>query len=243
MDNGDANVVLNMLGSLANVATADATTLDNVPIRNGSKELISRFFGASGSNHAGSNTPVEEGKMEAKSNDLVECADSSAANGTNQKPSYQTPFPSRDFQMETNGPMVQNHQSFSGDADFTLMASSRQPDMHQPGYDAAPSIFPESFAQQNHFPQPPVTGGYRQMTINHPQYGFSADYPNEMHGAGTSASSGFHQQHLPRPSGSRAGGNYQTYQHGAGRIPAYQDTNQGYGRYSQSARYHPQQFM
>ncbi len=45
MPPGDSSVGLSVLGSLANVTTADRTILNDVPIRNASKELITRFFG------------------------------------------------------------------------------------------------------------------------------------------------------------------------------------------------------
>jgi hypothetical protein len=45
MPPGDSSVALSVLGTLANVTTADRTILNDVPIRNASKELITRFFG------------------------------------------------------------------------------------------------------------------------------------------------------------------------------------------------------
>ena len=183
MPEADSNVVLSMLGSLGNVATADAGTLDDVPIRNDSKELVSRFFGASTSD----DTPIEEDKMEHSNEDqfydniddseLLECPDPSTVDNRRQETSHRTPFPTRDFQTTTNRPVVQNHQSFSGNIDFTPMVSSRPPSRQQPGYNATPSIFPESFTQQSHFPQPHSMGGYRQRT-NSNGYSFSSNYPN-----------------------------------------------------------------
>eukprot|EP00804_Cyclotella_cryptica_P002599 CCRYP_010426-RB/>CCRYP_010426-RB protein AED:0.13 eAED:0.13 QI:260/1/0.75/1/1/0.75/4/0/384 len=44
---GDSNVLLNIMGSLGDVITADAKALDEVPIRNATKTIVSMFFGSS----------------------------------------------------------------------------------------------------------------------------------------------------------------------------------------------------
>ncbi|KAL7532477.1 hypothetical protein ACHAXR_004654 [Thalassiosira sp. AJA248-18] len=224
MPEGDSQVVLSMLGSLASVATANGGTLDDVPIRNASKELVSSFFGA---------TPDKEDKNEAQSNDedqfyddiddseLLECPDPSTINQSEQ-PSDRTPFPHRNFQTTTNQPMLQKHQSFPGNIDFTPMVPSRL--VEQPGYNATPSIFPESFTVQNRFSQPPSTGGHRHMMASH-EFGYSSNNSNHVYGAGTSATGGIRQQQT------------QSFRRGTGSMQGYRDAN-----YSQ-ARYHTQQFM
>ncbi len=45
MSRGDINVALDMLGSIANVATASNSDLDNIPITAASKDVIRHFFG------------------------------------------------------------------------------------------------------------------------------------------------------------------------------------------------------
>ncbi|KAL7519323.1 hypothetical protein ACHAWX_004790 [Stephanocyclus meneghinianus] len=47
MPQGDSNVLLNFMGTLGDVITADAKALDDVPIRNATKEIVSLFFGSS----------------------------------------------------------------------------------------------------------------------------------------------------------------------------------------------------
>jgi len=48
MEEGDSSVVLNTLETLVNVGTANANTLEDVPIRDASKELLATFFGSNG---------------------------------------------------------------------------------------------------------------------------------------------------------------------------------------------------
>ncbi len=45
MQQGDVNVALDMLGSIANVVTASDSDLDNIPITTASKDIIRHFFG------------------------------------------------------------------------------------------------------------------------------------------------------------------------------------------------------
>jgi len=243
MPEGDSSVVLSMLGSLVSVATANKDTLDDVPIRNASKELISRFFGTD----AAADDVIAEDKMneadefydDIDDSELLECPDPSVQNDGSQQNSRNAQFPPRNlaqnFEKATSGSIVQN--SFSGDMHFTPMVPPRPESRQRPRNNAASSIFPGSHARQGHFHQRHGTGGYQQMTFDN-GYGNSTNYPN-LHD--TSAAGGMHQ-HFPPPPGSRAG-NYQSFHNGLN--SEYQDTTQGYEGYSypQSARYHTQQFM
>lgn len=141
MESGDANVTLNMFASLAGVATANPRILDGIPIRNSSKDIISRFFGVNTSDADDSSTHAKEDKVVAYSNDdefydniydseRLGC-DPSATNNR----SHRTSFPAEDNPAARNGPL-----------------------------DAAPSILPEPITQQNHFPQSNNNAEYCQMT-------------------------------------------------------------------------------
>ena len=178
MAEGDSAVVLSMLGSLANVSTANASSLDEVPIRNASKELVSHFFGGANANNADT-APVEEDKMDAYTNDddeffddvddseLLQCPDPTSTHYHSQQ--QYTPFPPRNNFQNT-----MNNQP-----EFTPMIPTRLEE--QPGYTP--------------LSQTPGTGGYRQMN----GYGDTTNY----HGA----TGGFRQQHLSPPAGIQ-GGNY-----------------------------------
>ena len=65
---GDSAVALNTLESLVNVATANASTLDDVPIRDASKNTILTFFG---NNSTGTSDNPTETEMEGQENDKL----------------------------------------------------------------------------------------------------------------------------------------------------------------------------
>lgn len=214
MPEGDSKVVLSMLNSLANVATADAGTLDDVPIRNNSKELISKFFSSSLDNNVQladdsgklmqAQTSEEDEFDEIDDSELLQCPDPTSINHV-QQTDLRTPFPPRNYQ-------TQNHQPFNGNVDFTPMAPNRL--VEQPGYNATtPSIFPESFSRQNHFSQHHHAEGNR--------YGYAST----------------NQNYDMYPPGSRGGGYQDFSHHGANNniMHGYQDRNEdhnGYGGYS-----------
>ncbi|KAL9188605.1 hypothetical protein ACHAXT_006983 [Thalassiosira profunda] len=193
MPEGDSNVVLSMLGSLANVATATASTLDDVPITNASKDLVSCFFGAKGA----LDTPVEDKQSRDGSRDgnafefddiddseLMRVHDPSSSN-RNEHLETQTPYPNI-FETTAKKPVMQNNASYTGGNAYTPMVPTRLD--RQPGYDETPSIFPASFssARQNQFGQPPSTRGYQRMPN-----GYQTGHSQQMHGAGYSENGGF----------------------------------------------------
>ena len=155
MSDGDSAVVLSVLGSLSNVTAANRRVLDEVPIRNASKELILGFFGAK----------AAEEKMEAQAHqneiyddlddsELLECPDPSTLHAVQQI--EQTPFPHRYYHSATNQSIGHDHQSFTGSAplDFTPIVPPQQLE-HRP----TSSIFPESFSRSH-------TNGNQQMMTN-----------------------------------------------------------------------------
>jgi len=60
MEEGDSSVVLNTLESLVNVGTANANTLEDVPIRDASKELLATFFGSNGTSSSREDIEAQE---------------------------------------------------------------------------------------------------------------------------------------------------------------------------------------
>ena len=250
---GDSAVALNTLESLVNVATANASTLDDVPIRDASKNTILTFFG---NNATGTDNPTETKKegqelMEPKeSNDeelyddlddteLLDCPDPS----TMQKPTQalatnaQTPFHPRTlFQPSTIKQKM--GVNMAEPVDFTPMIPPQHQHQHQHQQQqqiqqqyvgrnnlAEPSIFPDSFSAQGGFSQ---HQGFQQSVT------FSSNHDN-----------GNYQDHMPNV----ANNNYQSYHHGGNDNMEggdYQGANQGYGGgYSYSQNYpHPHtQFM
>ena len=210
MAEGDSAVVLSMLGSLANVGTANvgtanASSLDEVPIRNTSKELVSHFFGGANANNADT-APVEEDNVDAYTNDddeffddvddseLLQCPDPTSTHYHSQQ--QYTPFPPRNNFQNT-----MNNQP-----EFTPMIPTRLEE--QPGYTP--------------LSQTPGTGGYRQMN----GYGDTTNY----HGA--TSGGGFRQQHLSPPPGIQ-GGNYH-HDGITGDMQGYENApHHGYGGYTQ----------
>ena len=179
MPEGDSAVVLSVLGSLANVTTADMHVMDDVPIRNASKEMIIGFFRAKAvGEKMEAHSHQDEFNDDLDDSELLECPDPSTLNAVQQ--SEQTPFPTRYCHDTTNHPMVHNHQSFTGNApfNFTPMVPPQQP-----GHRSTSSMYPESFSPQK---------GGRQMIPNSGFRPLQRDV---------------HHKHRSPPSGSR-GGNY-----------------------------------
>jgi hypothetical protein len=214
MPDGDSAVVLSVLGSLANVTTADIHVLDEVPIRNASKELIIEFF---------AHTKAVEKEMEAQSyqdefnddlddSELLKCPDPSTLNAVQQ--SERTPFPPRYYRGTTNQSLVHNHQSFSGNVpfNFTPMVPPQQP-----GHRSTSSIFPGSFSPHDQFSHTLTKGDLSNSDIFPLQHGM-------------------HHNHRPPQPGSR-GENY-SFNVGNDGINGFHETDERYGGY-----YHTQQFM
>lgn len=231
MLNEDSNVALSVLGSLANVATADAGILMDVPIRNTSKDLIRHFFG--GMDCAGTSDDIRavEDKTKEQSNRDEELDDSELmkfpdpSNARGQEPNHPTPF---DFQTPKNQSMAHNFQTFPGNLDFTPMVPFPPPTTQPSDNISRTSIFPESFTVGE--------------TMN-----FPSNYQNKTHGV----VGGMQQQYLYATPGTRQDevrrGLAQTEnKYGSSRrsrsLQRYQDTTQGSGSFSRSAQYH-QQFM
>ena len=235
MPDGDSNVVLSVMGNLANVATADAVALADMPIRDATKELLLSFFGTATANdndtaelHVDENRAQSNNEQDEEFYDsiddeeLLECPD---PRGTNYQ-NHQAPYPPR-AQTNTIQPIMQDHQSFP--VEFTPMVPSRL--VEESRYsNATPSIFPDSFTttEQNHFSQyPRNSAGYQA-----PQgYGYSPNDGNDMY-----------QGHR--------GNGYQSFHPGRdSNMQGYEETNQdyggGYNSYTHhSAGYHPHhQFM
>lgn len=228
MPNGDSNVALSVLGSLANVATADAGTLVDVPIRSTSKDLIRHFFGGMDCAGTSDDTRAVEDETKEQSNrdefgefddsELMKFPDPSNARG--HEPN--------DFQTPKNQSTANNFQSFPGKVDFTPMVPF-PPSTTQPSDNISrTSIFPESFTVGE--------------TMN-----FPSNYRNKTHGA----VGGMQQQYPYATPGTRQGevrrglaqaeNNYWSSRR-SGSLQRYQDTTQGSGSFSRSAQYH-QQFM
>ncbi len=214
MPEGDSAVVLSVLGSLANVTTADMHVLADVPIRNASKELIIGFF---------AHTKTVEEEMEAQSyqdefnddlddSELMECPDPSTLNTVQQ--SERTPFPPRYNNGTTNQSLVHNHQSFTGNVpfNFTPMVPPQQP-----GHRSTSSIFPGSFSPHGQFSHTLTKGGLSNSGV----------FPLQR---------GMHHNHRPPPPGSR--GEKYSFNVGNDGINGFHNTDERYGGY-----YHTQQFM
>jgi len=79
MPEGDASVALSVLGSLANVTTADKAILNDVPIRNASKEMMTRFFGAEKADTPSQNDNFHD---DIDDSEYLKCPDLSTHNAT-----------------------------------------------------------------------------------------------------------------------------------------------------------------
>lgn len=174
MEEGDSSVVLNTLETLVNVGTANANTLEDVPIRDASKELLATFFGSNGTSSREEveaqevleelMEPCEEDEFEDDIDDseFLDIPDPS----TQHKPSQQagagglpteTPFQPRTlFQPNTE---IQQQKpmgmQMANTVDFTPMVPPpRQQQQYQyNNTSAAPSIFPEAYSTQGSFSQ------------------------------------------------------------------------------------------
>jgi hypothetical protein len=148
MPDGDSNVVLSVLGSLGKVTTADRRMLDDVPIRNASKDLILNFFGE--------NTEEEEmvAAQQSEQDDFIDdlddlellgCPDPSTLNTNDVE--QQTPFPYRyNNNDQSTVEDVHNPKSFIGQVPFTFTPMV-PPQQHQLHYSTS-SIIPDSFSVQ-----------------------------------------------------------------------------------------------
>lgn len=83
MPESDASVALSVLGSLAKVTTADRAILNDVPIRNASKEMILRFFGTEMADVPSHDDNFHD---EIDDTELMECPDLSTHNATYPPP-------------------------------------------------------------------------------------------------------------------------------------------------------------
>ncbi len=204
MPEGDSAVVLSVLGSLANVTTANVHVLDDVPIRNASKELIIGFFAAAVEEEMEPQSYQDEFNDDLDDLELLECPDPSALNAVQQ--SERTPFPPRYYHGITNQSLVQNHQSFTGIVpfNFTPMVPPR----------STTSIFPGSFSAHGQFSHTLTKGDLSnsgvplQRGMHHnpcpPQPGsWGEDYSFNV---GNDGINGFHE------TGERYGGYYHTQQ-------------------------------
>lgn len=177
MEDGDSSVVLNTMESLVNVGTANARTLEDVPIRDASN---SAFFGSNGTSSREEEEaqevleelmePCEEDEFDDDIDDseFLDIPDPS----TQHKPSQQgarglpseTPFQPRTLfvpntEIQQQKPIIR--MQMANDVDFTPMVPPpRQHQQHHQqhgGYNtnAAPSIFPETYSTQGSFSQHP----------------------------------------------------------------------------------------
>ena len=261
MAGGDAPVVLNTLETLVNVATASVNEMNDVPIRDASKELIQQFFGNNGAGR--DNVQADETDEIGQQNNVMEpqsyedefdddIDDSELLAAPDPKTTYkhrsretsllptETPFHPRTlFQPATSQHKMGVQMADS--VDFTPMVPPRQQQhhhrhhqqQHQSSYNAAPSIFPDAYSTQGSLARHPSTAYSRQSrTFNNNHF-----YHNQtqMH-AGDMVDDGMNQME-----------NYQTYQDANGYDQVHnQGRGGGYGQsYSQSTMYHHphQQFM
>ncbi len=102
MPTGDSRVALSVLGSLAKVTTANRTILNEVPIRNASKELITYFFG---SDKADRRSLEENFPIDMNDSDILESPELSTHNATYSPPECSI------FQASMNPTLAQFHQS------------------------------------------------------------------------------------------------------------------------------------
>ena len=102
MPTGDSTVALSVLGSLAKVTTANRTVLNEVPIRNASKELISFFFG---SEKADRRSLEENLPIVMNDSDIVNCPEHL------HDVTYPPPECNILLQASTNPTHAQSHQS------------------------------------------------------------------------------------------------------------------------------------
>ena len=256
MAEGDASVVLNTLESLVNVGTASANEMNDVPIRDASKELIQQFFGSGvdNCNGAGSNVQADavtdevghqNNTMEPQSyedefdfdDDIDELLAAPDPKTTYKQRSQETSLPTETpfhprtlFQPATNQHRMGVQMAES--VDFTPMVPPpRQLHQQQSSYNAAPSIFPDAYSTQGSLARHPSTGYPRQSrTFNN-----SHIYHNQTQMYAHDMDDSMNQM-----------GNYQG-PNGYDNMQGHNNQGRGGGyrqSYSQTAMYHPhQQFM
>jgi len=194
MEEGDSSVVLNTLQTLVNVGTANANTLEDVPIRDASKELLATFFGSNGTSSREEEEAQEvlEELMEPCEDDEFEDIDDSEFldipdPSTQHKPNQQagarglpteTPFQPRTlFQPNTE---IQQQKPMGmqmvNTVDFTPMVPPPRQQQQQYQYpqqqqhggynntSAAPSIFPETYSTQGSFSQHPNAANFQHQS-------------------------------------------------------------------------------
>jgi hypothetical protein len=141
MPDGDSNVVLSVLGSLGKVTTADRRMLDDVPVRNASKDLILNFFGDK-------TEEMEMAVAQSEQCDFIDDIDDSELRGCpdpstiNTNVEQQTPFPYRynNYDQSTAEVEVHHNLPFA----FTPMVPPQQFGHHS----TTSSIIPDSFSVQ-----------------------------------------------------------------------------------------------
>jgi len=197
MEEGDSSVVLNTLETLVNVGTANANTLEDVPIRDAPKELLATFFGSNGTSSREEveaqevleelMEPCEEDEFgDVDDSEFLDIPDPSTQHKTSQQAGArglptETPFQPRTlFQPNTD---IQQQKPMGmqmvNTVDFTPMVPPpRQQQQYQypqqqqhGGYNntsAAPSIFPETYSTQGSFSQHPNAVNFQhQSSFNH----------------------------------------------------------------------------
>jgi hypothetical protein len=141
MPEGDSSVALSVLGSLAAVTTSNVHVLNNIPIRNASKEMITRFFGAEKFEMLSCEDnmfPDDIGDSE-----FAEYHDISSLNAT-----LQPPFCS--FQASTNQSSAQHYQPSGHSSNRTHSVSSRNRLSHPSGSNESDPTHTNQFIYQGY---------------------------------------------------------------------------------------------
>lgn len=116
MQQGDINVVLDMLGSIANLATASNSDLDNIPITTASKDVIRHFFGGMARDEKeGFQKDSEFGDID--DSELLNIPDPSPAGNLDQAAYYQSEsYNEYDLPPGGHGHSSYEHSSFQTQA-------------------------------------------------------------------------------------------------------------------------------
>ncbi|KAL3770271.1 hypothetical protein ACHAWO_003676 [Cyclotella atomus] len=192
---GDSNVLLNIMGSLGDVATADDKALDDLPIRNVTKEIVSTFFGSSKSNEEPNNAnddTFDTGSITEAFDDIEDNEFLQIPNPNVMENTHPSQWQSENVHEEFNGfqensytqeqffqPNHNNTRSvhsfahgtnnFSNELDYTPIQPTYQSNHYHPREQYVEiSIIPESFAQHHNFtPHSMQHGhGYRSSHSN-----------------------------------------------------------------------------
>lgn len=177
LPDGEADVLMSLLGTLGDIVTADDNVLTNIPIEERSKRILHAFFGSRGNTMA-TNHPITGSlptpRMQAAPHAMqMGGGASSVASGAYSHPQYLGG--ASVASAAYTGHASNHHHRYMGPSGPPLGATSRGPWMSQPSPPPLPNHgygMPSPSSHHNTIPLVPQT-----VVMNNPYHAGSGAYP------------------------------------------------------------------